>query len=214
MMNFALVGIYGFIWCVCGILLCNVKSLEIIVGGWIDECHSSKHNWLIPFMIVFIPLLMALACAFVVCRGPMLKFVSFLKTPFKGEFGMKWFLFRSLFLVAFGFTASETQMVSKAWQWWSAPPPPPSAEAQKLIASLRSAEGWVVCKLEGKSYPRLKRGNVLVKPDNIWADVYVNDTDCNGQFTVNDLKAVNSAAEVCLRKLATQAMGETVADSR
>ena len=126
-------------------------------------------------------------------------------TFLKGGVSMMWLLrkafaksFYALFLVSIG----AAHPWNYALDWYNAPPTPPSPEAQKLIASLESAEGWIT---SSSSY--VSKGTISVHPDTILADILIGNMNCNKEFSYSDRHAINKAASSCVRKLTAKEIG-------
>lgn len=124
----------------------------------------------------------------------------------KGDTNMlwltKWVAKKSL-AISFWFTLglTYTQWSGMVEEWYNAPP---SLEAQKLVASLNELEGWRL--MAGSDNPKLVRGVTTIAPATWRADVFVSSSDCSGQFSFSDRRAINKAANICLRKLTAKAM--------
>ena len=139
------------------------------------------------------------------------QWVASVFSSLKGVFSMKRKLI-SLFLVyALGVTSSEMQLLTKAKEWYFAPPAPPSGAALLLMDSLGvSSNEWKIDHVAGSDLPAIKRGAVTINPGWLYADVFVNNSKCNGQFTFSDLKGINKAASQCVRTLSARAMDTSV----
>jgi hypothetical protein len=130
----------------------------------------------------------------------------------EGVFLMKRRIFMFLLQGALWYGVLETGFISKTYHWFADAPPPPSAEAQKLIASLNSAEGWEA--KEGKDGPgTLTKGGVSVTAKT-WrtcnlASIRVNGTKANEEFGWSDCRAINEAARKCLRKVTANSLTES-----
>lgn len=108
------------------------------------------------------------------------------------------------------FCAYVPEMFTSAKNWYFAPPAPPSAEALKLIRSLEDVDGWYLTKKSDEKRPFLKKGDVEVKTDTLWASVYVDGSYCNGNYSVSDLRAIDSAATICMRRLTAKALDRDI----
>lgn len=128
----------------------------------------------------------------------------------KGVFTMKrWLLSRSLFLVLGMFTPDLFTKAKDLYTDWCTAPP--STGAISLVKSLESnAGGWFTTHRDGSNLPVIKRGEVVVDPGYLYADVYVNGSKCNGQFSYQDLRLINKAASYCVRSLTARAMDSSV----
>lgn len=115
---------------------------------------------------------------------------------------------RKLFLTAFWFAlgAFSPNLKEYATEWWNAPPTPPSAEAAQLIASLQSAEGWEI----SSEYKYPCKGDVVVSPSHLFfADIYISKANCSNQFSWNDRKLINQAADSCMRKITAKGLEQS-----
>ena len=106
----------------------------------------------------------------------------------------------------------ETGFISKTYHWFTDAPPPPSTEAQKLIASLNSADGWEA--KEGRDGPgTLTKGSVTITAQDLsslyLASIRVNGTKANEEFGWSDRRSINEAARKCLRKVTANALAES-----
>lgn len=107
----------------------------------------------------------------------------------------------------------KPQLFDRVVAWWNAPPAPPSPEAQQLIESLESSDGWVIGQ-SNNGYSHLRKGNIMVTLHTFRADVAVGEfgqaVNVNGSFTNPEAMGIQNAAEKCLRKLTAKAL-ETAA---
>ena len=133
----------------------------------------------------------------------------------KGVFWMKRKLFTTLLMLVLGGDLLPTlgyqpQIFSRVAEWWNAPPAPPSPEAQRLITSLESGEGWKM----SQASALLVRGDITIttggEPILPWekpqAFINVNDAKVSQQFNKHDRARIHDAAEKCLRRLTAQAL--------
>lgn len=133
---------------------------------------------------------------------------------------MKRRLFWALFLLILGNQAEKAY--DYAYAWYKAPPPPFSAEAKKLIYSLEEGQGWALCGTY-QDDPALQKGKTFIiingsgLPFRRSASVRVGNTKdtpalaviCTQSYTAAELRAINSAAEKCLRELTAFALDKT-----
>ncbi len=138
------------------------------------------------------------------------KLVKLPVTLVQGVFPMKRKLISYLLVAALGYTSPD--LWSRGVTWWNAPPPPPSQEAVKLIKSLEQSDGWATDGMASPANcPRVKRGDLKIVIRSWHADIYAGDIEINSSFSFAESRAINKAAEVCLRKLAAQSMDTVTA---
>lgn len=187
--------------------------LDFFMG---DGCLSAmmkmyKEEGLPPIVVLPILMLPALIVGF--SLGIVQKGIGYVaKLPrktlssLKGELLMKRKLFVALLLLVAG--RESDSICNAVTDWWKAPSAKPSAEVQKLIDSLATADRWNI--VTSMKTDGVECNDVIVSPGMFLADVYVRGQNCNGQFSYADRRSINKAAATCTQKVAARRIDNSI----
>lgn len=168
-----------------------------LVGDVKDVYKTDGRVHAIGFVTLFAPVVLLLFSLALAIEGVKTVFRTVVTSvSFGKEFLlMKRKLFTTMLLLTLGY--SSPTLFDSAVEWWKAPPAPPSQETLKLVESLTNADGWTIMPSGS-----VQKGNVYVRPGTFRASIEIHGADCADQFSNADLRAMNKAVSVCMRKLA------------